>query len=55
MRVDENKFREGVDAKMFETFAVFAGALNTKTIDQILDEIRTWTGPEIEAARQALA
>ncbi len=45
----------GVDETLFDAFAVVAGALDTSTINQVLGELQGWTGPEITAARQALA
>jgi hypothetical protein len=44
-----------VDEKLFDAFAVVGDALNTKTITAVLNDLKGWTGPEIEAARQALA
>ena len=44
-----------IDQRLFDAFAVVGGALNTRTINAVLRDLKGWTGPEIEACRQALA
>ena len=44
-----------IEYMAFETFNTVAGALDTKTIDAILEDLEGLTGPEIEACRQALS
>jgi len=42
-----------MDEKLFDAMSVLAGALTVDTRKAVLRDIDGWTGPEIEAARQA--
>ena len=44
-----------IDQKLFDAFAGVAGALDTKTITAVLNDLEGWVGPDIEACRQAFA
>jgi hypothetical protein len=44
-----------VDEKLFDAFAVVAGALHSRTIGAVLKDLEGWVGPDIEACRQAFA
>lgn len=44
------------DEQLYDAFAVIAGALDTKTIEAVLNDLKDGgTGPEIKAARSAFA
>lgn len=42
-----------VDEKLFDAMSVLAGSLTVDTRKAVLRDIEGWSGPEIEAARQA--
>lgn len=54
VRDRETLKKRGIDPKLFDTFVGIANTMHTETIEACLSDLEGWSGPDIEAFRQAL-